>query len=158
MIQTLLVLLVTSILCSGKGQEYRVLISSTSQFKKEYLITEENLKKTKSNADKIKSFPLSFEQIHSKFARHFYDVQVPKISPKMAWPVEEFPEKGKYDAVAEMLSIHKMDVVNRGRYAFLVVSFLVNDLVTNGDHVTCCVFYLNGDIAEIVDPEIVQDE
>ena len=151
------VLIATIFLCllaigeSAEDREYRVQISNTSQFKKDYLLTEKKLTDLSSKAENVLNLELDISQLIEKAKRHIYDVQIPRISPKMVWPTEEFEERGKYTVVFEQLTFFRMDLVREDEFAYWKLYFEVSDLVSTGSHTTCVVCYLNGEIAEIAD-------
>jgi len=141
----------------SKSSDVRVLISKSSEVKKDYLLTKKDLEKNLSHVDHFGKISWSIPEIVKLAEKHINEVQMPKIVPSMPWPPEEYNHGARYPVLSSDLKFDSMELRSHERYLYWKLHFSISDGIGATPHITCVVCYLNGEIAKIVDHEPEQD-
>lgn len=147
---------------SASAEDVRILISSLSEKKMDYLLTEKKFIELKSTPENFSKITWKLPDLLKNIVSHMNQVQVPKIVPSMKWQAD----KDAYPRPAgdsRNLIFRTIELCSHGKFIYWKIKMgVVSPIGTGTPYIVNVACYLNGEIAEIVahDPKtsIIDDE
>ncbi len=140
-------------------KEVRLLISETSEVKMDYPLTETSLTKNSSHEKYFGEAKFTVPELIKKAKEHIHKAQLPKIAPFFSSKLqsndftseERDGPKGSFPGLKGCSKFWRMELCRYDEFLYWRLDFTIDDFIGSSPHVTSVVFYLNGEVAEIVD-------
>lgn len=146
-----LIAFILSILSSSQAKpETRVLACEYSMVKKEYVLTEEGLRKSNSHKSKFANSELSILVFMKKAEKHLNEVQIPAIAPHVKWPPDDYNKNIKLPIDTKDLEFAGMELCKHGEFLYWKVKFLLSDQLAATKFPVTVAMYLNGEVPNLV--------